>query len=200
MQSMGIRSSGLFQAWALSALLALALFQQPAQADGLVKLDTVRQVLRINLSDQPPYVDTASAVPYGATPIRLTNVGNESVNVTLTPAAAIAKITQLTEDQFSLEPNETKAVDLRIAIPGPGKYEGSILIRVDARDKPGIGYASEVIVFAGGQLPAKANATAKETGRPVQGLEAGAIIQLASIALVVMAVAGIVLLKFRRMS
>lgn len=80
------------------------------------------------------------------------NSNNVSVNVSIEVTGDIANITNISETNLALQPNETKRVNFETYLPYTGQYIGEILFAFSAENEKtqGAALSSTIIVFAEG--------------------------------------------------
>jgi hypothetical protein len=102
--------------------------------------------------------------------VKINNVNNISVVVTLTPSGDIKSFTQMLDNELSLMPGESKDARFVMSLQYGGRYDGKILVTFKPADPTvkatPVGLASTIIIFAAG--PQNPNPPANETEEPTQ--------------------------------
>jgi hypothetical protein len=122
----------------LFSLFVFSLFASAATAN-LVIDPAKLGILRLKLYPFSP-----------AVAIREFEVGNTydiPMTIELEAAEDMQNLITFSEQNFTLQPNETKTVEYTVTISEPGYYSGGVLVKAGIGDMGNIGYNAELSVF-----------------------------------------------------
>jgi len=105
--------------------------------------------------------------------IKVNNVNDVAVHVVLKPGDALVGITTILDEEFDLQPHESKDARFRIRLEYGGTYTGSISVSFleIGNEKNGVGLKSTIIIKAEGPQNPNLPPVIEETpeGEPVEG-------------------------------
>jgi hypothetical protein len=78
---------------------------------------------------------------------RVGNTYDTPLRIELSAVGNMDKLITLAENNFTLQPNESKIVEYTVTINEPGYYDGGILIKTDLGGKGSFGYRADLAVF-----------------------------------------------------
>ncbi|MBI5378363.1 MAG: hypothetical protein HZA82_07045, partial [Thaumarchaeota archaeon] len=74
---------------------------------------------------------------------------NFPIKISLSPAGNVSEIIKLSEESFSLQPNETKTIEYTVSVKDPGIYTGGVAVEVKAGNRTAsLVYQADLTVFA----------------------------------------------------
>ena len=134
--------------YSLSLVLVIAILIIPVSYALSASIGNARMILRPNIEDGETITIDKS--------ILVNNINNISVKVTLEPEEHYKKIITVFDEEFILQPDESKDAQFRITLKSGGNYQGRVVVSFTPVD-PSIKWnsvklASSIIIIANGTV------------------------------------------------